>query len=116
MFGKRIKEARKKALYTQEQLGELLNVSKVSICHWEKEVKKPSTKNLIALSKILNTPLEYLIGNDSYVISSKEESYGLMMANEELELIKELRNHKKLYNMIIDNPKRAFDRIEKNLF
>lgn len=39
-----------------------------------------------------------------------------MLATEEINIIKELRNHKKLYDMLMDNPKRTFDRIDKNLF
>lgn len=112
----RIREKRKANKLTQEDLGKLLNVSKVSVCNWEKGIKKPSSKNLIALSKILNTPLEYLIGNDNYIISDNDDSYGLMMANEEIEIIKELRNHDKLYEMLIENPKRTFDGIDKKLF
>ena len=34
-LGKRIKEARKKANMSQEDLGKILGVSKVSVCHWE---------------------------------------------------------------------------------
>ena len=98
-LSKRIKEKRIEAGLTQEALGKELNVSKVSVCNWEKGLKKPSSKNLIQLSKVLNTPLEYLIGNDTYVVSEDDE-----------------RNHKKLYDMLMDNPKRTFDRIDKNLF
>ena len=112
----RIKESRLKQNLTQQELGDLLKVSKVSVCLWEKGVKKPSSKNLLQLSKILNVPLEYLIGNDSYVISEDNQSYGLMMAKEEIEIIKELRNHNKLYTTLLENPKRTFDRIDKNLF
>lgn len=116
-LAKRIREKRVENHMTQEELGKLLNVSKVSVCHWEKGIKRPSSKNLIQLSKILNTPLEYLIGSDDYVVSSTDNSYGIMMAKEEIDIIKELRKHEKLYNMLInDNPKRAFDRIDKNLF
>lgn len=115
-LSKRIKEKRIEANLTQEELGRELNVSKVSVCNWEKGKKRPSSKNLIQLSKILNTPLEYLIGNDTYVVSENNERYGIMLANEEINIIKELRNHKKLYNMLIENPKRTIDRIDKNLF
>lgn len=116
MLGRRIKEKRKEMNMSQEELGALLNVSKVSVSHWERDTKRPSSKNLIQLSKVLNTPLEYLIGNDKYVISSNEEKYGLMMEDEEIEIIKELRLHKDLYEKLIENPKRIIDRIEKNLF
>lgn len=115
-LAKRIREKRLEQHLTQEELGKLLNVSKVSVCHWEKGIKRPSSKNLIQLSKVLNTPLEYLIGNDTYAIANKEESYGMMMAKEEINIIQELRDHEKLYDMMIENPKRALDRIEKNLF
>lgn len=116
MLGKRIREKRIEMNMSQEDLGHLLNVSKVSVSHWERNAKKPSSKNLIQLSKVLNTPLEYLIGNDKYVVSSSDEEYGLMMENEEIEIIKELRLHKELYDKLIENPKRIIDRIEKNLF
>ena len=50
-------------------------------------------------------------------MSSNEDNYGIMMAKEEIEIIKELRKHEKLYNMLInDTTKIKFDRIEKNLF
>jgi len=114
--GKRIKEKRLEHKFTQEELGRMLNVSKVSVCNWENDIKYPSSKNIIQLSKILNTPVEYLVGNDTYVVSQNEENYGLMMANEEIEIIKELRLHKKLYDMLMESPKRAMERIEKNLF
>lgn len=115
-LGRRIYEQRKNQGLTQKDLGSLVGVSKVSICHWEKGTKRPSTKNLIQLSKVLNTPLEYLIGNDEYVISNEDESYGLMMTNEEINMIKELREHERLYDMMNENPKRTLDRIEKYLF
>lgn len=81
-----------------------------------KRIKKPSTKNLILLSKKLNTPIEYLVGNDKYVISDSDTEYGLMMTNEEIDFITELRNHENLYRMFVENPKRTCERIEKNLF
>lgn len=115
-LGRRIRDKRKDLNLTQEKLGSILNVSKVSVCNWEKNIKRPSSKNLINLSKIFNVPLEYLIGNDTYVVSESDSNYGLMMASEEIEIIKELRNHPKLFETLLENPKRTFDRIDKNLF
>ncbi len=116
VLGKRIKEARKGKHLTQEELAQMIGVSKVTICYWEKDIKKPSTKNLILLSKQLNTPIEYLIGNDEYVISENDTNYGLMMTNGEIDLINELRSHERLYKMLVESPKRTCERIEKNLF
>ena len=36
------------------------------------------------------------------------------MAKEEIDIIKELRNHKKLYEELIESPKRTMDAIEHN--
>ena len=113
-LAKRIRESRKKQKLTQQELGTLLNVSKVSVCLWEKGTKVPSSKNLIQLSKVLNVSMEYLLGNDSYVVSENDEKYGLVMAKEEIEIIRELRNHKKLYEELIESPKRTMDAIEHN--
>ena len=112
---KRIREKRLAKDLTQEELGALLNVTKVSVCHWEKGLKRPSSKNLIALSKALNTDLEYLIGNDNYVVASSDNKYGLMMAKEEINIIKELRNYPELHELLTENPKRTLQVIDKNI-
>ena len=115
-FSRRLKEKRLEMGLTQKELGDLLGASKTIVCNWEKAKKKPSSKNMIQLSKILNASMEHLIANDSYVISENEEKYGLMMAKEEIDIIKELRNHKDLYEQLTISPKRTFDRIDKILF
>lgn len=113
---KRIKEKRIAKEMTQEDLGNLLNVSKVSVCNWEKGSKKPSTKNLIQLSKVLNTTIDYLIGSDVYAVSEDNQKYGVMLANEELSIIEELRKHNRLHEMLCDSPKRTLDYVDKKLF
>ena len=114
-LAKRIKEKRLAAGLTQEQLGALIGVTKVSVCHWEKGLKEPSTKNLIQLSKILNVSLEYLIANDVYVVSEDETKYGMMMAKEEIAIVKELRNYPELYEMLSNNPKRGLHLMDKSI-
>ena len=42
LIGQRIKEARLKKGYTQSDLGNLLNVSKVSICGYERGTGTPT--------------------------------------------------------------------------
>ena len=115
-LGKRIRQKRIDHEYTQEELGNMIGVSKATICNWEKGVKNPSSKNLIELSKALNTDVEYLIGSDIYAVSNSDDRYGIMLANEEIEVIRELRKHKKLHESLCDSPKRTIDRIDKNLF
>jgi len=100
---------------SQEELGKLIGVSKVSISNWERGIKFPSTDNLIMLSKTLNTSLDYLIGSDYYVEDADNKSYGITMAKEEIEIVRELKNNPKLYNMMISDPKRTIDLINRKI-
>ena len=115
-LGERLKKMRINNEYTQEELGSMIGVTKATICNWEKEVKRPTTKNLIELSKVFNTTIEYLVGNDIYAISSKDDRYGMMLADEEMKIIRELRKHKQLHKSLCENPKRIIDRIDENYF
>ena len=49
IIGERLKEARLKKGLTQSQLGELLEVSKVSICGYEKGTRTPTMEKFLAL-------------------------------------------------------------------
>ena len=48
LLGKRIKEQRKKMNLTQEELGHLINVTKVSICCYENGTRTPTLETLKA--------------------------------------------------------------------
>ncbi len=114
MYGKRIYEQRKKKGLTQKDVADALGITNISVSQWENEKKMPCMKNLTELSKLFNAPIEYLIGNDKYVIANEDESYGLMMTKEEINLIKKLRSYKKLYNMLTTDTERVLERINRN--
>lgn len=63
--GQRLAKLRKEHNYTQEELGELLNVSRQSISKWESDLAFPETQKLIELSKLYHTSVDYLLGNDN---------------------------------------------------
>ena len=58
-FGERLKEARIRSRFTQEQLGERVGVEKMSISKYESEKMFPSSQTLIALSQALNVSPDY---------------------------------------------------------
>lgn len=58
----RIKSLRLKQGMTQKELGEQLNVSTVSIRHWEAGTKSPSMVAIISLAKIFRVSTDYLLG------------------------------------------------------
>lgn len=115
VLGKRLKELRISKNMTQQQIGDLTNVTKVSICCYEKGTRVPSLETLLDLADIFKVDVDYLVGNDLHVIAENDESYGLNISKEELIVIRELRKNLNLYNNLIDNPKRTIELINKKL-
>lgn len=62
MFGKRLKEIRKKKGYTQLNLANEIGVSKGTIAMWETEKRAPSFETLRKLSSLLDVRTDYLLG------------------------------------------------------
>ena len=59
--GKRIKEARKTTGSTQEQLGKVLRVSRISVVHYEAGKQRPSLWSVKKIARNLNADLCWLI-------------------------------------------------------
>lgn len=110
----RQKETRRKSNgLTQEELGKLVNISKVSISFYESGARMPSLDTLTALCDVFKVDLEYLLGQDNYVVEESKKEYGITMSNEEIRIIEELRKHPKLYNRLIENPERMINSLDK---
>ena len=115
LLGKRIKEQRKKMNLTQEELGHLINVTKVSICCYENGTRTPTLETLKVLAETFNVDINYLLGNDSYEIADGDNSYGIYMSKEEITFIKEIRKNNNIHKMMIDDPKRFVELINKKI-
>jgi len=115
ILGMRIRQLRLKNNLTQKQLGELVNVTKVSICCYEKGTRIPSVETLIDLSRVFKVQIDYLLGNDTFVVADNEEKYFTSMAKEEIIFIKEIKKHTTLHQRIIENPKRFTELMYKKL-
>lgn len=115
LLGSRIKELRVKQNLTQKQLGEKINVTKVSICCYENGTRLPSLETLVDLSEVFKVKVDYLLGNDSFVIADNDSEYSVKMSKEEILFIKEIRKYDKLYQDVIANPKRMVELIYKKL-
>lgn len=77
-LGKKIKEARKQAGLSQEQLAEKLAVSRSAVAKWETDSGLPDVGNLKALSRLLNVSVDDLL-NDGEAIDEMvmREPYNL---------------------------------------
>lgn len=62
MFKERLKELRMENNITQEKLGKMTGMSKMTISHWESGYCEPSIDQLIILSDIFSVSIDYLVG------------------------------------------------------
>lgn len=60
-LGEKLSIYRKQNNYTQEQLAELLGVSRQAVSKWESDLAYPETEKLIKLSEMYGCSLDYLI-------------------------------------------------------
>lgn len=61
-LGQRIQQLRKDKGLSQEALGEFLGVSRQAISKWESDATIPEIDNLIAMSRLFETPVGVLLG------------------------------------------------------
>ncbi len=111
MLGNRLKQLRRKKNLTQQQLGDMINVTKVSICCYEKGDRVPSLDTLIDLANVLEVDLNTLVGYDKYIVSDNDTTYGLNVSKEEMQLLLELRQYKRLYDDLTARPRRTIQSI-----
>lgn len=62
--GEKITRLRKENNYTQEQLADLLGVSRQSVSKWESDLTLPETDKLIQMAKMFNCSIDYLLNED----------------------------------------------------
>lgn len=67
----RIEELRRKKNLSQEELADILEVSRQTVSEWERKNAYPSVEKLIKLSEIFDVSLDYLVRGRDFV--SKEE-------------------------------------------
>ena len=65
----RLAQLRREHDYTQEQLAELIGVSRQTISKWETGAANPDIEKLMQLSKLYNCSVDYMVGNK---INSKQ--------------------------------------------
>ncbi len=113
-FGIRLKKIRMSNNLTQQDLADMLFLSKSIICSYEKGTRMASLYTLIRISEIFDLDINYLIGREISIVN-KNRFIG-KSSYEEYELIKELRKYSKLYSLLINNSRRTLSYINKKFF
>lgn len=72
-YGKILQEGRELAGYTQDQVCEMIGVSKTSLRNWEKGRKSPSEENIEKLRKLYQVPLQSQYSVERLINLSKKE-------------------------------------------
>lgn len=115
LIGERIKKERIKRGLTQSELGQMLNVSKVSICGYETGTRTPTVDTFLKLIEILELSPEYTLGLDIPVMAENEEDYHVFMAKEDIIIIEEIKKHRELYNKLCTDPKRVIELMSRKI-
>lgn len=112
-LGYRLKLLRKQNGLTQEDLGKLLGVSKVSISGYEKGTRIPGLDILIMILDVFNVSADYILGREINVICENNDEMSLVLAKNDIVIIREIRNRPVLYEKILEDPRRFFDSMGK---
>ena len=115
MIGKRVKELRMKKGLSQQELGNNIGVTKVSICGYENGTRVPTIDNLIKLSDALDVTIDYLLGREVTVMNEENKSYIGSISYDDVCLIMELRHYPNLYGKLLKDCKRSASLINKKL-
>ena len=63
-LGEKLSKLRKEYNYTQEQLADILGVSRQSISKWESDIAYPETDKLVKMGRIFECSMDYLLNED----------------------------------------------------
>ena len=63
-LGEKLSKLRKEYNYTQEQLADILGVSRQSISKWESDIAYPETDKLVKMGKLFECSMDYLLKED----------------------------------------------------
>ena len=75
-FSLRIKQLRLDNNMSQEELGKLVGISKVSVWQWENGINYPNNETLLKLADYIQVSTDYLLGkSDIRNINNENEDY-----------------------------------------
>lgn len=113
ILGYRLRELRKEKKMSQEDLGRLLGVTKVSVSGYENGTRVPSIDILLLILDVFGISADYLLGRELNVVCENDDNLSVILATADIDIIRELRARPSLYNVVANDPKRFFSTIHK---
>ena len=99
-LGEKLSKLRKENNYTQEQLADILGVSRQSISKWESDIAYPETDKLIKMGKLFDCSMDYLLKEDCTDQSGQGgKSSGMSWREIKEALFKERKSERMVWGM-----------------
>ncbi len=111
--GQRLREARKKANLTQEELANIIGVKAAEVSQYESNKRTPRWPTFNKLLDALHITADEVLGRDVTVHDG--EDYEVKMAKEDLQILSSIKENPKLYKALLSNPVRNVQVISNNL-
>lgn len=112
ILGYRLRELRKENRLSQEKLGNILGVSKVSVSGYESGSRIPSLEVLNKILDFFGISADYLLGREMDMIC-EDSNLTMKISSIDMQIIKEIHNNSALFNTISKSPKRFFSSFNK---
>ena len=80
--GEKIAFLRKKKGFTQEQMAEILEVSRQSVSRWEIDAAFPETEKLIKLSRLLECSVDFLLNESEREVFDEKPVLSVNVASQ----------------------------------
>lgn len=113
-LGFRLKELRKEKKMSQDELGKILGVSKVSVCGYECGNRVPSMDIFLSILDTFDVSADFLLGRELTGVCEDDLNLSIVLSTADVEIIRELRSKPTLYNTVAASPKRFFFTYYKN--
>ena len=93
MIGERLYDLRKDAGMTQDELAELLKISKHSISAYERDKNEPPDSIKIAIARLFNVSVDYLVGLSDIPTPANSSRVLPLPSNFPSDLLPELKDY-----------------------
>ena len=114
--GSRLKALRIDKELTQQELGDMVHVTKAEISMIESNKRSPKLTTIIEFMMIFNVSSDYLLGADTLITEYENPDVTVtVMTQEEITFINELKKNKLVYDILLSDPKRGALLINKKI-
>ena len=114
--GERLRKLRIEKGLNQQDLADMVGVSKSSISCYEKETRSPKSETIIDFIQIFGVNADYLLGSDSIikVVEDKKRPYRAL-TKEEVIFLEELKKNEMIYEILLEDPKKCAELIKRKI-